>query len=64
MKTAELQILNVEFTCPTCSENIPAADGSFMHAVTELPEFLTCTCCNTQLKVPAKARKMQMAKAV
>lgn len=58
MKTAELQILNVEFTCPGCGENLCAPDGSFMFALTEIPAQLKCTCCGLDLKVPAKAKKL------
>lgn len=63
MKTAKLHITVVEFSCPTCGENISSECGSHMFALNEpLPEILVCDCCGDRLKVPAKAMKLKVAR--
>ena len=60
MKTAQLHIAVIEFTCPECDEHLSAPSGSHMFPVNEpIPEELECDCCKAKLKVPAKARKFK-----
>lgn len=59
MKTAQMHIAVLEFTCPECGEHISADSGSHMFPVSEgLPETLECDACGAKLKVPAKAKKI------
>lgn len=59
MKTANMHIAVVEFTCPNCDEHISSADGSHMFELHQIPDTIGCDCCGVVLKIPEKARKLK-----
>lgn len=58
MKSAQMHIAVLEFTCPDCGEHISSPGGSHMFELHEIPEQLKCDCCGKELKVPKRALKL------